>query len=280
MGGLFAVALFAACLNDAGSDRVVMAPATASVSGVGAIDADHQAQAQLNSDLVEALRNGPSTERNARATELLRAGADPTATVGATTPLHVAANKGDVATLRLLLDAGASLERRDRAGQTALMVAAGARSADKVRFLLDRGAEVDGARRKGTTAALRACEDHSIEVLEILVDAGADLWRTDLSGRGCVHAALDGELDTLRWAIARGAPFDRAADVNGVPMRPIAWAARRDRVDAVQILSDAGAPLSGPGGPCSTPPPQRQRRERSAGRWRKAPIRTNGTMIS
>lgn len=76
---------------------------------------------------------------------LLEAGADPSFTPGEVgqTPLMVAATMGDIATMELLLDAGADIDQTSEElfGETALFKAVQAYQVDSVRFLLDAGAD-------------------------------------------------------------------------------------------------------------------------------------------
>ncbi len=75
---------------------------------------------------------------------LLAAGADPRRHgLNGWTPLHMAASRGWVEKCRILLDAGAEIDRRATIddNRTPLMEAAAAGKADVVRLLLDRGAD-------------------------------------------------------------------------------------------------------------------------------------------
>jgi len=57
--------------------------------------------------------------------------------------LHDSAERGDLAEVRRLLEAGTSVNQLDDSGETALHGAAAFGHEDIVRLLLDRGAEVD-----------------------------------------------------------------------------------------------------------------------------------------
>jgi ankyrin repeat protein len=95
---------------------------------------------------------------------LLAAGADPNASVAEREPsgqvvqvtvLGEAALYGRLEVARLLLDAGADLDRADGDGFTPLMTAAGAGQVQALQLLLARGAAVDATfPASGTTAGL------------------------------------------------------------------------------------------------------------------------------
>ena len=61
------------------------------------------------------------------------------------TPLHLAAERGNLAVVRLLLGAGTSLEAYDQHGTAAIHLAAANGHAATVALLLDMGANADQA---------------------------------------------------------------------------------------------------------------------------------------
>lgn len=71
---------------------------------------------------------------------LLDAGVSPDTVLGSSPILLDAASDGSAATLALLLERGASIDRKDSLGNTALMDALQSMQLDHVMFLLDRGA--------------------------------------------------------------------------------------------------------------------------------------------
>ena len=79
---------------------------------------------------------------------LLQSGASPktranvnSANVGGLGPHHVAVKTGKVATLKLLLDAGAGIDDRTAIGSTPLMLAASRGDVKVIKYLLSRGAD-------------------------------------------------------------------------------------------------------------------------------------------
>ena len=75
---------------------------------------------------------------------------------------------------RVLLQANASLELRDRDGQTALALASQAGLVQSVRLLLERGALVNGLANKGRSPLFYAAGAGNVEVVAELLKAGAD----------------------------------------------------------------------------------------------------------
>lgn len=88
------------------------------------------------------------------------------------TPLIAAAEGGYLQAVRLLVEAGADLNRPDASGFTPLMGAARSGNAGMVRFLLERGARVDAIDAHGRDARRHAVEfQHQREIVPILDQA-------------------------------------------------------------------------------------------------------------
>jgi len=86
--------------------------------------------------------------------------------------LMLAALKGDLDGMSLLLDRGA---RVNQAGWSALHYAATGPDAQAVRLLLDRGAEVNAASPNGSTPLMMAAQYGSETSVKLLLDRGADV---------------------------------------------------------------------------------------------------------
>lgn len=113
--------------------------------------------------------------------------------------LMLAALKGDMADVKLLLDRGARL---NQPGWTALHYAASGPDAKIVQLLIERGAEIDARSPNGTTPLMMAAQYGSEDSVAVLLNRGADpalrnqkdLRAVDfakLSGRAPLVARLD-----------------------------------------------------------------------------------------
>ena len=105
------------------------------------------------------------------------------------TPLHLAAERDNLAVAMLLIDRGASVTSRSDGGRTALHLAARSASAPTVEMLLERGkADPNAETAKGRTplhyAASKAADgdEERREVLRVLRDFGADPTVKDREG--------------------------------------------------------------------------------------------------
>ena len=171
---------------------------------------------------VTPLMRAVSAGHRAVAQALLRAGADPRATVGETGPPafrifsrpssyyaedlpRILANQ--LAILDDLIASGAGVEARDGQGRTLLLEAArmnydDGSAAALLKGLLDRGADVSARDRDGRTAVILAVmhthPDVSLKTLPVLLGAGADVTARDASGKTAVDYARE-RADRFRW---------------------------------------------------------------------------------
>jgi ankyrin repeat protein len=108
------------------------------------------------------------------------------------TPLHWAVSKGNMSALRVLVELGADIDRRDSRGRTALHCACCSLRGDepRVQFLLSFGADIGVVDSKGRTACHVAAEWRKHTALCALVAAGGDLDQPDNKGRTPRRIAL------------------------------------------------------------------------------------------
>jgi uncharacterized protein len=178
-----------------------------------------------------ACRDGPPTPLtraagtgDARQVEaLLARGVNPDEFDGAGgTALMAAAREGRIDAMRVLIKAGADVNRRDRSFTrwTPLVHAIHKRQDAAARLLLDSGAEVDAAMQGGATPLIFAAAYGETAIVEELLSRGADPHHqtvdgvtalTNAAGGGPVFDITDGprigscHLDTVR-ALLRHAP--------------------------------------------------------------------------
>jgi ankyrin repeat protein len=109
---------------------------------------------------------------------LIYAGANVRATtrIGGYTPLFLASQSGQGATIRALLKAGADVTVGSPNGTTPLMVAAASGRTDAVAALLDHGADINATESlRGHTALIFAAASNRAAVIELLTSRGADV---------------------------------------------------------------------------------------------------------
>ena len=150
------------------------------------------------------------------------------------TPLCCAASKDMRDTVKLLLDNGA-----DIGAGTPLIDAARAGRDGIMKMLLAAGAGVNKYDEKGMTALCCAVEMGSKACVSMLLDAHANVTRTDKDGWTALHYAANGFGSTIVEMLLIKSPNIDAIDNKGRTALHVAAAARNSRV--VEILVQNGA---------------------------------------
>jgi len=156
--------------------------------------------------------------------------------------LFAAAQSGDAAQLKALLDAGADHAAVDEAGETALMHAAHAGHLMAVQQLLTAGADVNAKSPQGWTALAKAAYNGEtgcgyVEVIKVLQDAGASLDERIFFGiTPLMLAAGGGDAAVVEWLINNGADA-LAANEGGRTARMMAD--DKFYVDVINLLHEA-----------------------------------------
>ena len=170
---------------------------------------------------------------------LLDAGANINAcTAGGASPTYIAAQKGCMKALALLMGApgvDANLSAND--GATPILIAAQNGHQDAVRFLLEKKVDVTKAMKSGATALFVAAQNGYLKVAQDLVAANASLVNM------CLHngtspfyvAAQNGHLDVLKYLQQERADT-RKKSCGGAS--PFFIAAQNGHVTVVRFLLD------------------------------------------
>lgn len=116
--------------------------------------------------------------------ELVEKGVDPRAqTKLGKSPLHMAATKEETEITRLLIASGADVNAGDQNGKTPLIEAVSAGRRANAEVLLSAGAKVDAVDENGFTALMWAAMLGFPEFVEILLENGADVNARSKDGR-------------------------------------------------------------------------------------------------
>ncbi|KAL3480534.1 ankyrin repeat-containing domain protein [Aspergillus californicus] len=106
------------------------------------------------------------------------------------TALHQAAIEGNIPIMKLFLEAGAQLDKREtRFGQTALLFAVQERRFEPIRLLLDYGADVDCPDSAGYTPLHVVVDNADVDsdkeytqIVRLLLERGANVFATIITG--------------------------------------------------------------------------------------------------
>ena len=162
-----------------------------------------------------------------------------------TASMH-AAHNGHGEVLKLLVDAGASMDSRSHVGRTALSIAVSKGRRSCVEILVRTGANLadHDQDESGYTPLHWAVEANHLDVLKVLVDADAPLelkmLRTGVTALSL--AALYNRLDCIEVLLSGGADASARED-DPTGSTPLHRAVLKDRPSIVKVLVGAGAPL-------------------------------------
>jgi len=149
-----------------------------------------------------------------------------------------AAKKGLTEDVKILLTKGASVEARDRIGNTALLLAALSGKHHTVMALLDAGSDVHHQNLKGSTALYRAAKNGRKRSIRLLLKAGADINQPNDKGlTPLIAAAYNGDDRLVKKFLEIGAD---PSVIDSYGKSAAVYAAGRGFYDIVGILLDTG----------------------------------------
>jgi len=160
------------------------------------------------------------------------------------TPLIIAAHKGRVNVVKLLLDRGADPNFKNEDEDTPLHYAALKGHNWKSFLLLDRGADPSIKNEYGNTPLHYAADN--LGTMQLLLDHGADPNIKDADGDTALHiAALRGHQDAMQVLLGKGADPNIKDENGDTPLSLVLIDSQIDdaneRRTVAQILLDGGA---------------------------------------
>jgi len=181
--------------------------------------------------------------------------------------LHDAAASDDVAAIRALLAAGATIDARDEDGRTPLLAATHANNVRAAETLIAAGADVNARDAIDDSPYLYAGAQGHLEILTMTLKHGADLKSVNrYGGTALIPAAERGHVETVRTLIAAGVEVDH--------VNRLGWTALLEAIilgdggsshrQIVDLLIAAGADVNLPDGDGVTPLQHARRRDFSA----------------
>lgn len=156
------------------------------------------------------------------------------------TPAHVACQHGQENVFRVLLSRGADVQVKGKDNWTALHYAAWQGHLGIVKLLVKQaGADVDGQTTDGRTPLHLASQRGHYRVARILIELGADVHMTSAGLKTPLHVAAEtGHTSTSRLLIKHKADIN-AQSAHG--LTPLHLASQRGHLPTVKMLIEEGA---------------------------------------
>nr|MDO8110325.1 ankyrin repeat domain-containing protein [Candidatus Sigynarchaeota archaeon] len=152
-----------------------------------------------------------------------------------------AAEKGDLAIVKMLHEAGVDINENTGGREgSPLMKAAAFGKVEVIKYLLDNGADITARDAKGSTALLYAASEGEDEAVRILLERGALInEKNDLNWNALMQACFKGHYSTAKLLLERGSPTDEIDDEKGATTL---WLAKQSgNAKLVELLQNAGA---------------------------------------
>jgi uncharacterized protein len=140
---------------------------------------------------------------------------------------------------RRMVEEGASVNSRNRLGETPLMLWVKAGNAGMVAWLIEKGANVNQDSLNRTTPLMAAAYDGRADLMQMLLAAGAEVDRIDqVFKTAMIYAAAQGHVEAVTLLLADGVDVNRIYAHN---LTALMWAAGYGKIECVQLLLARGA---------------------------------------
>ncbi|NXP31204.1 ANKR6 protein, partial [Leiothrix lutea] len=169
--------------------------------------------------------------------QLINRGAKVAVTKHGRTPLHLAAYKGHLHVVQVLLKAGCDLDIQDDGDQTALHRAAVVGNTDIITTLIQEGCALDRQDKDGNTALHEACWHGFSQSAKVLVKAGANVLAKNKAGNTPLHLACQNSHSQSTRVLLLGG--SRADLKNNAGDTCLHVAARYNHLPIIRVLLSA-----------------------------------------
>ncbi|XP_009875949.1 PREDICTED: ankyrin repeat domain-containing protein 6 isoform X5 [Apaloderma vittatum] len=174
--------------------------------------------------------------------QLINKGAKVAVTKHGRTPLHLAAHKGHLHVVQVLLKAGCDLDIQDDSDQTALHRAAVVGNTDVIATLIQEGCALDRQDKAGNTPLHLACQNSHSQSTRVLLLGGSRADLKNNAGDTCLHvAARYNHLPIIRVLLSA---FCSVHEKNQAGDTALHVAAALNHRKVVKLLLEAGADAS------------------------------------
>lgn len=127
------------------------------------------------------------------------------------TALHIALEHSNLEAVKILLDANANVNAKDKYNRTPLLMIdenIEENTVEIVRLLIQKGADVNAQDKEKRTALMFACDDDNLEIVKMLLEAGANPNLKDEDGETALDKTDEEEIKQLlkQYGAKNGTP--------------------------------------------------------------------------
>uniref|UniRef100_A0A665V3H2 Uncharacterized protein n=1 Tax=Echeneis naucrates TaxID=173247 RepID=A0A665V3H2_ECHNA len=174
--------------------------------------------------------------------QLINKGAKVAVTKYGRSPLHLAAYKGHIEVVRILLKAGCDLDIQDDGEQTALHRAAVVGNSDVISALIQEGCALDRQDKDGNTALHEVSWHGFSQSVKLLVKAGANVHAKNKAGNTALHLSCqNGHTQSSKVLLLGGSRPDSKNHAGDTCLHV---AARYNHITVIRILLGAFCSVS------------------------------------
>ncbi len=161
--------------------------------------------------------------------------------IKANAALCEAAKKGNLAMVKMLIEAGSGADDRDNWGsETPLMKASYYGKIEIVKFLLENNADIKATDYRGNTPLLHAAWSGHLDVVKELIANGADInEKNKLNWNALMQATVEGHFEVAKYLLELGSPTDEVDLEKGATALTIAKVSNHSKL--VKLLESFGA---------------------------------------
>ena len=136
------------------------------------------------------------------------------------TALHCAAENGDIAVVKYLVEHGANVKAQDALfSRSAIHFAADKGNLECIRYLAEKGADLQDKDIHGATALHYAVRSGHLDAVKYLVDKKMDYAAKDVRGWSAMHyAACGGSIDIVKYLLAKGLGINDLTETGRTPL--------------------------------------------------------------
>ena len=155
------------------------------------------------------------------------------------TALHYAASFGHIQIVKILVEKGARINKKNDWGETCLHYAAKYGSLCTVEFLVTKGGDIFAEDQSRWTPFIDSVDSGSLNVTVFLATKGSDMNRRSRDGKAPLHiAAINGDLPICEFLVLNGAAIDSKDDSQKTPLH---FAASEGHLNICQFLCNNSA---------------------------------------